>query len=201
MVSAAFARARELGLIERRPQAAVDATGLETRHASRHYVLRAGYRRFLRCRWPKLTLVCHLRTHLLAAAVVTDGPSQDSPQFPAAMRQAARLARWSVLLGDAGYDGEHNHRLCREELGIRRTLIALNKRNTGRRWPKTPYRRQMKTGFSTRAFGQRWQIESAISRNKRRLGSALRARLPESQQRECLLRVLAHNLMILAAAA
>ena len=48
-----------------------------------------------------------------------------------------------TVLADAGYDAEHNHRLCREDLGVRRTVIRLNRRNTGRRWPKAPYRRAM----------------------------------------------------------
>jgi hypothetical protein len=30
---------------------------------------------------------------------------------------------------------------AQEELGLRQTVIRLNRRNTGRRWPKTPYRR------------------------------------------------------------
>jgi transposase len=42
--------------------------------------------------------------------VVTRGPSQDSPQFPAAVCQAARLLTPCTLLSDAGYDAEHNHR-------------------------------------------------------------------------------------------
>lgn len=52
---------------------------------------------------------------------------------------------------------------------------------------------------STRVFGQRWQVESAFSRHKRRLGSALGGRSDASRERECQLRVLTHNLMLLAA--
>jgi hypothetical protein len=48
---------------------------------------------------------------------VSRGPTQDSPQLPAALRQAARLLAPATLLGDAGYDAEHTHRLCRA-LGI-----------------------------------------------------------------------------------
>jgi hypothetical protein len=196
-LKAIFARAHALGLIECRPEAAIDATGLETRHASKYYVFRAGYRPFERGRFPKLTLVCHIRTHLFAAAVVSNGPSQDSPQFPEAMVQAAGCAHWHRRLADAAYDGEHNHRLCREKLRIRYTVIALNRRNTGRRWPKTPYRKEMKTRSVKEMMGRRWHIESAISQHKRRLGSALRARDEPAQERECCLRVLTHNLMLL----
>jgi hypothetical protein len=42
------------------------------------------------------------------------------------MRQAATLINFDTALADAGYDAEHNHRLCREELGLRRSVIALS---------------------------------------------------------------------------
>ena len=50
-----------------------------------------------------------------------------------------------------------------------------------------------------RVYGQRWQAESAFSRHKRRLGSSLGAKSDEARARECQLRVLTHNLMLLAA--
>jgi transposase len=124
------------------------------------------------------------------------GPSQDSPQFTPAMRDAAKLIHFDRVLGDKGYDAEHNHVLCRQELGIRSTIIPARKRNT-LKWPKAKYRRQMKRRFHRRLYGQRWQVESAISRHKRRLGSALRCRRWRQQKVEMILRVLTHNLMIL----
>jgi hypothetical protein len=197
LFSAVWDRARQMGLIDSKPEVAIDATGLESRHVSAHYVHRKGYRRFKRKKWPKLTAVAHTATHLIAGVVVGQGPSPDSPQFPAAIRQAATHLHPDRVLGDKGYDGEHNHRLCREELGIRSTIIPINKRNRGRKWPKTKYRRQMRRRFFKRKYGQRWQVESVFSRHKRRLGSALTTRSKTTQRREILLRVLTHNLMIL----
>jgi transposase len=112
------------------------------------------------------------------------------------MREAAVLMDFNRILADAGYDAEHNHVLCRKKLGIPSTVIPARKR-TSRRWPTAKYRRQMRRRFFKRVYGQRWQVESAISRHKRRLGSALRARSWSAQKTECLLRVLTHNLMIL----
>jgi ribosomal protein L22 len=152
--------------------------------------VRTGQKRHARLAWPKLTIVCHTRSHLWAAAVAVPGPCQDSPQFPEAVTQAASVVAWDRLLADAGYDAEHNHRLAREDLRIRSTVIALNPRNTGRRWPRTRYRRQMKRRFHRRVYRHRAQVESSISRHKRRLGAALRARGDHSQPQESLLRVL-----------
>ncbi len=178
----------------------MDATGLESRHVSRYYVWRKGQKRNTWHRWPKLTVVCHSQSHLWAGAFVSWGPSQDSPQFPPAIRQACRNVRFDRLLADAAYDAEHNHVLCRQELGIRSTVIPARKRNS-QKWPTAKYRRQMKCRFHRRIYGNRWQVESSFSRNKRRLGSTLRARHWPSQQSEILLRVLTHNLMILRCAA
>ncbi len=80
-------------------------------------------------------------------------------------------------------------------------MIALNPRNGGDRSPKTPYRRAMHQGFPSGLYRQRWHAESAFSQHKRHLGSALTARGGGAQQRELVLRVLTHNLALLAAAA
>ena len=157
-------RARAAGLIDASPLAAVDATGLETRHVSEHFGKRRGEGKGLGHRqraWPKLTAVLHTHSHLIVGAVTGIGPSQDSPDFAPAMRQAASIMTFGTVLADAGYDAEHNHRLCREELGISRSVIALNRRNTGRRWPKTPHRRALRQRFPRVLYHQRWHIEMA----------------------------------------
>jgi hypothetical protein len=133
---------------------------------------------------------------MIAGVAVGRGPSHDSAQFPEAVRQAAANLR--RLLGDKGYDAEHNHSRCRRELGIRSTAIPINPRRTGRRWPPTTYRRLMRSRFPKRKDRQRAQAESGFSRHKRRLGSALTAPSMVAQERELRLRVLTHNLMILA---
>ena len=179
--------------------AAVDATGMETRHASMYFRCRVGLKKGLKAAWPKLTAVFHTATQLIAGVVTGRGPSQDSPQFAEAMEQAAAILAPRRVVADAAYDAEHNHALCREELGIRSTIIPINPRATGRRWPKTRYRRQMKRRFPKRHYRHRAQAESGFSRHKRRLGSALTARQDATQERELRIRVLTHNLMIIAA--
>src|SRR5437763_1297777 len=115
--------------------------------------------------------------------------------------------RAELRLAKAAYDAEDNHATARDWYEVRTTVIPLNRRGHGRKWPRTKYRRQMVRRFRKkpkgsrhkRVYGQRWQAESVFSRNKRLLGAALRARSEESRERECLLRVLTHNLMLLAA--
>ena len=127
-------------------------------------------------------------------------------QLFAVLAQASLAVDWDRVLADAAFDTEAHHEYARDELGIRSSVIPINPR----RHPGPPggkYRSQMprrfvpKPGGSRyrRVFGQRWQAESAFSRHKRRLGSALGGRSDESRERECYLRVLTHNLMLLAA--
>jgi Transposase DDE domain len=204
----ATASAADRGLIGERPTAAVDGTGLESRHTSRYFFKRSGRRHTARL-WTKLTAATHTASHFFAGASVSAGPSNDSPQLPRVMAQASLVVDWDRVLADAAFDGEENHRFCREDLGVRATVIPLNRRGRGRKWPKTRYRRQMVRRFRKkpkgsrhkRVYGQRWQAESAYSRHKRRLGSALGGRSDASRERECYLRVLTHDLMLLAEAA
>ncbi len=198
--------ALDRGLIGKKPTAAVDGTGLESRHTSRHFVTRSGRQHTART-YTKLTVVCDTASHFLAGATVSAGPSNDSPQFRPAMALASVAVRWDRVLAAAAFDSEAHHRYCRDDLGVRATVIPRNRRARGRKWPKTKYRRQMVKRFRhkpkgsrhQRVYGQRWQAESAFSRHKRRLGSALGGRSDASRERECRLRVLTHNLMLLAA--
>lgn len=148
-------------------------------------------------RWTKLTVVCHHASHLIVAARVRRGPCNDAPDFAPTVIQAARNLAVDRLLGDAAYDAEAHHRLCREELGMRSTVIPLNHRGAQPHAPPTRYRRQMYARFPKRLYGRRWQVESVFSRLKRLLGPALQARNWASRVRECYYRVLTHDLMIL----
>ena len=184
--------------------AAVDSTGFDARPVSGYFVRRCG-RRGTQRRWPKLTAVADTRTHLIPAASVTRGPRQDAPQPLPTVHQAVRRTRIDTLLADAGDDAGDNHPTCREKLGIRSTVFALNWRGS-RKWPKATYRRQMVCRFrkkprgsrSKRVYGQRAQAESVFSRAKRRLGATAAAVVWAYQKTEILLKAFAHNVMLLA---
>jgi hypothetical protein len=112
---------------------------LDSRHTARYYFARSGKKQAARL-WIKQTVVCHTCSHFLTAATVCSGPSNDGPQFAPAMRKASIAVGWDRVLADAAFDGEENHRLCRVDLGIRSTVIPIDRRNQGRRRPKTRYR-------------------------------------------------------------
>lgn len=199
LLAVIFELAEAVGMLDDPPEAAIDSTGLETRHVSRHFIHCTKRPSYFRRTWPKVTVVCDTHTHLIAGCIVTRGPSYDFALFDKAMQQASKQLRFVRVLADGGYDSEANHRFGREVLGIH-TIIALNARGFTR-VPRTPYRAEMERNFDKATYNHRWQVESVISRNKRLLGSALRNRTELSRQRECLLRVLTHNLMIIRRAA
>jgi len=204
LMPAVLERCRRRGLLPPTTRlAAIDSTGLETRHASRYYTRRSWqHQGHLKTRFPKVSAICDTTTHLVLGAVIDRGPKVDHVEFKATVRDALSRQPFATLLGDAGYDSERAHRLCRERLRVR-SIFALNpcgrRRLDGRPQRITsPYRRRLARRFPRKTYGQRWQMETVFSMLKRHLGSALAARRPHSQRREILLRLLTHNLMILS---
>jgi hypothetical protein len=51
------------------------------------------------------------------------------------------------VLADAAFDAGEHHRYAREDLGVRSTMIPLDRRGQGRKRPKPAYRRQMVKRF------------------------------------------------------
>ncbi len=182
--------------------AALDGTGFETRHISAYFVKRREkgrpnqFQTAQYTRYPYAGLVCDCASHFVLAVVPGRGPGSDMKFLPPALRQTAARAAVGTLLADAGFDSEGAHCLAREEYGLR-TLIPPTRGRPTHKLPTGRWRRLMATRFDRQKYGQRWQVETVNSMIKRLLGSALRARTYWSQQREIVLRVLTHNIMIL----
>jgi hypothetical protein len=205
MFEAVLDRASRRKVRKRRvPLAAVDGTGMESRHTSRYYVKRrsrTGSRdqETTYSKYPKVVLVTDCHTHLVLAAVPGRGPGSDLRQFEAAIKDAAGRARIGTLLADADFDAEWVHEQLRATYGIR-TIIPPERGRPSEKPPVGRWRRWMRQQFARfkAKYGQRWQAETVNSMIKRRLGSALRARSYWSQCREIILRVITHNVMIVA---
>lgn len=202
MFDAVLARALRKKVRKRRVRlAAVDGTGLESRHVSRYYVKRrakggSAAQETTYSKYPEVVLVTDCGTHMVLAAVPGRGPGSDLVQFESAIKEAAGRARIGTLLADADYDAEWVHEHVRG-LGIR-TVIPAERGRPSEKPPVGKWRRRMKRGLDRKKYGQRWQTETVNSMIKRRLGSALRAWSYWSQCREIILRVITHNVMIVA---
>ena len=104
-----------LGKLESRVSlAAMDGTGLESRHASAYYVRRKAKGKDFKqsmtyARFPKAGIICDCKSHLILSVLPERGPGSDSSHFRRVFDQAQRRIRFVALAADAGYDGEHNH--------------------------------------------------------------------------------------------
>lgn len=152
---------------------------------------------------PKLSLAVDAASHLILAAIASTGAGGDQPFLDGLLYHAWRRTggRVRCVVADAGYDSEDNHRIARLDMRVR-SIIPPNTGRPTNNPPTEPMRRNMYHRFRRRAdarvYGQRWQSETTNSMIKRNLGSAMRARTPVRRRHELLLRVLTHNIMLLA---
>ena len=206
---------------------AIDSTCYEQRHRSRHYDRRCRHlarkgqdrpgkwgervnaARGRRVRvLPKLAVAVDGGCHLILAAKVRIGNGSDAPDFDDLLYHAWRRAGVGgvrAVVADAGYDSEANHRIARQDMGVR-SIIATGIGRPTSRPPAGRWRRHVKRRLSSNAaspnadqklYAQRSQSETAHSMMKRNLSSALRARTPARQKKEMMLRVLVHNITLL----
>lgn len=151
---------------------------------------------------PKLSLAVDAATHLVLAATASTGAGGDQPFLEDLASHAWRRSdAVTCVVADAGYDSEDNLKLLRLDMGLRVAIPPKAGRPTDKP-PAEPQRRRMlglfRRGVVRAVYGQRWQAETVYSMIKRNLSSALRARTAVRRRHELLLRVLTHNLMLLA---
>ena len=183
---------------------ALDSTGLWTTHASRYFEARRGDTPRKQRSWMKWAAALWTGPQMVVAQRVRRGPCGDFSDLVPLSGSAFRVLPFDLLLADAGYDSEANHRFCREELNVE-SLIPAKKRRSVRVVATTPYRSLMVQALGSpgdrakrRLYGQRWKAETLVSVVKRRWGEALAARLEAMQQLQALLRGLVYNLYRLA---
>ena len=190
---------------------AIDSSLYDTHHRSRHYEQRcrhmsskhqktADSRRSRSARrTPKLGIGVDTRTHLIYSGRSKTGMGSDCPDFDPLLRDAMKRRRFKVVLADAGYDSESNHRLAREGLKVRSLIKTGGGRPTNKP-PSARYRRlmhrQLAGSQKGKPYGQRAQVETVNSMLKRNLGDSLRCRSAGRRRKEQLFRVLVHNIMI-----
>lgn len=212
-----FAKAKLLTL--RRRPLAIDSTCFEQHHRSTHYdrrcrrmavealkhpgkwgrTVNAARARRLR-RMPKLAIAVDSGCHLILSAKVRIGNGSDAPDFDDLLYDAWRRAKVAVVVADAGYDSEANHRIARHDMGVR-SIIAVGIGRPTSKPPTGRWRRHMANRMKRKAdqkhYAQRSQSETTHSMIKRNQSSSLRSRTPQRQKKEMMLKVLVHNIMLL----
>lgn len=189
------------------PYAAVDSSGFDAHHASRYFIWRRDNqkqnekrpkKRHSYKKYGKLMVIIDCATHAILAAVASVGPTPDVAELDRVLIELPDSQTVRSMVGDAGFDSANNHRILREDWGIRSTIPPETGRpiKTPGTLPRDKYRRLMKTHFNHKAYRKRPQVETVFSMIKRNLGSALRARSHWGRCRDLFLRVLTHNIAI-----
>ena len=203
-----FAIAKQLGSM-----VAIDSTLYDTHHRSRHYEQRcrhyaSQHKRTVNARRsraarqsPKLSIGVCTRSHLILSGRAKVGMGSDAPDFEPLLFDAwRRHPRLRVVLADAGYDSEANHRIARLDMNVR-SLIKIGIGRPSKKPPSGYYRRlmkkQLKGSQRGKKYGQRAQAETVNSMLKRNQGDALRSRSPKARKAEQMLRILTHNISLL----
>jgi hypothetical protein len=192
------------------PHSATDSSGFDAHHASRYFIWRRDNRkedekrlkkRASYKRYGKLMVIVSCMSHAILAAVASQGPTPDIDQLDQVVGELPGEIKLGHMALDAGFDSAHNHRLLREEHGIRSTIPPEHGRpsKNPNALPTDKYRRLMKHRFrkgSPKSYRTRPQVETVFSMLKRNLGSALRARSHHGRRRDLFLRVLTHNIAL-----
>ena len=202
---------------------AIDSTTYESRHVSRHYERRCHQtRERMRAKdaekgrkssrsdtvkaLPKLAVGVATACHLILSAWTGTGAGADHPHFEPVLFDAWRRVpnKSFTAVADAGYDGEAYHRIARRDMGIRSIIPPeIGRPPKGGTPPAGRWRRHMKRLLRNKRsrrrckYNRRYQVETVNSMKKRNLGSALAGKTAASRQRDMLLKVLTHDLMVL----
>ena len=177
----------------RRACVAVDGTGLAPHAVSTYFIRRVEqhtggkthYKHFL-----KWLIVVDVDRQIILAQRARQGPWCDTRALPGLVDAASRTMPIGVVLADAEFDSEANHRHVRGTLGAH-SVIPPNPR---RGIPEAEFRHQMYRAFPRELYGPRAKIETVFSVIKRKLSTKAPGRRLPMQMRQALLLGLAFNL-------
>jgi hypothetical protein len=172
---------------------AVDATGLAPGTISTFFINRKRDRgeglpwRY----WLKWVVVVETKHQLLLAQIAKRGPYNDCALLRPLVDIAHKVMPASLVLADAEFDSERNHKHIREVHHMKSIIPAKRGKKT---WRLKGIRAQMKSGFPARKYGQRNLIETVFSVVKRKLSTRAPGRSLATQAMQALILGLAYNI-------
>lgn len=110
------------------------------------------------------------------------------------MSAALERSPIGLVLADAEFDSERNHRHIRDMIGADSIIPAKRGRAE---WKIKGVRAQMRRRFPRKRYSQRAQVESVFSAVKRKLLAKAPGRSTETQRTQALLLSLAYNIYLL----
>jgi hypothetical protein len=179
----------------RRAAVAVDGTGLSPHGVSTYFIRRMEQQSHGEKRsryYLKWLVVADVDRQVILAQRAKRGPRCDTPDLRGLVDAASHILPLpiSVVLADAEFDSEANHRHIRTTLGAH-SVIPTNPR---RGIPEGEIRYQMHRAFPRKLYGPRAKIETVFSVIKRKLSAKAPGRSLPVQVQQALLLGLAFNL-------
>jgi len=179
---------------KRRARAAVDATGLAPGAVSTFFVRRMQHhtqKPLLWWHWLKWVVVVDLDRQMVLSQLARRGPWNDCANLPGVVEAARQQTRIGLVLADAEFESERNHRYIRGELGARSVIPARRGKKT---WRVRGVRAELRRAFPRRLYRRRTLVESVFSAVKRKLSARAPERTLATQMRQALLLGLTYNL-------
>jgi hypothetical protein len=172
---------------------AVDATGLAPGAISTFFINRKRDRgQGLPWRyWLKWVVVVETKHQLLLAQIAKRGPFNDCALLRPLVDMAHQVMPASLVLADAEFDSERNHKHVREVHHMQSIIPAKRGKKT---WHLNGVRAQMKSNFPSKKYCQRNLIETVFSVVKRKLSARAPGRSLATQALQALVLGLAYNL-------
>jgi IS5 family transposase len=174
--------------------AAVDATGLAPGAISTFYVQRTQNRDGKLMpwrRWLKWLILIDTQRQLVLDQEACSGPYNGSAMLRPLVDSAHAVTPLGLVLADAEFDSEQNHRHVRERLGAVSVIPAKRGKAT---WRVQGHRAEMRVAFPRQLYRRRALVESVFSAVKRKLSARAPGRSLQTQRVQALLLGLAYNL-------
>ena len=190
--------ARPLAAVER--NFAADATGFNTSvYARWHDHKHGGEQRYQR--WVKLHVNTGVLTHVITAAVVTEGRAHDSPVLPELVERTARNFDMREQSADKGYLS-HDNLAAIEAVGAKPFIpFKSNSQSKGSEaWERLYHLFSLNNETFRHHYHRRSNVEAVFSSMKRKFGGGVLSKTQTAQFNEVLLKCLCHNLSMVTMA-
>jgi hypothetical protein len=187
---------RRRGRKRKKAVVAVDATGLAPGSISTFFInRRTDCGEGLPWRhWCKWTIVVDVLRRCVLAQAARQGPYNDCATLRPLVSAAQEVTPIGLVLADAEFDSERNHRHVRDVIGADSIIPAKRGKAD---WKIKGIRAQMRRRFPRKRYSQRTQVESVFSVVKRKLSAKAPGRSTETQCRQAMLLGLTYNIYLL----
>lgn len=161
---------------------AIDATGFENHHASKHYCRTINIR-FSRRKYIKLSIAIDTETQLICSHKSRIAPAHDNKDFISLLKKI-NFENISLVSADKGYDSKKNRFFVYHTINA--TPNIPKRKTTGKNYLTKMY--------DDKTYHQRSKTETVFSVIKRMYGSWLRSRKLQNQKLEIAYKCLAYNM-------